>query len=1223
MKFVKPVSGIVGLSCILLLNFSASVLAVSKSTSSQSSVTQLSSATIPQVVSLVRQGKYRNANDILSKILINNRDNAEVHYWKAIVSSRIGDIISALKHIKRSLELKPQNRQIHQEYASILVKAGKYSDAEKIYSTLLNQATQPYEVKRIKRLLRLVEGQRLINESKLDEALTLYHSLAQMYPNEVLVYEALGFIYTDLGFWEDAESNYFRAAELEPNNAMIQRRMARMYGKMGDDKARRDRYRMAIELDPVGMDGQAAIQSLLMKGKEAVHKKQIAGAIAEYHSILEVQPENLMAKLAVAEAYTFDGQLNSAKMVYLGLLEKNSKNVEIKSQLASLYFNSDQIDEAINQYQEILEITQEGSLAVDADAKLNMLYGHKAEALSSSIKSEEDRQAAHAIVEKWVRAGRLDNAQWLINGVLKQAPDDEVALYWLGLAYEQRGQLESAMEMLSKSAWVNPQRIETRMAIARVSARTGDLQKAEATYRDVISQTRDKDKKQLAEKSLGFVIGESLVRNGNTKAALTHYRKMLSKSSRDVSILKRIADVYASVGDMKSANKAFKNIKKIRDAAKRENSLVKQGRTLAQNGSYNVAQKKLKKALSLNAENVEALYLLGMISAKQSNIENALYYYQQSLKLSPENITLRTEYARLLTNGGKLAEAEVEYKEALSRSSNRIQRKSISLLLGFVKGQQLIDAGEQDLALDHFQNMRIIFPHNINVLEALASVYVDLSFLEEAGDVYENVLRLSPNRVKTYVQLAVVAEKQENPLARIGYLSTALKLDPNGPHGTLASNLLLKKGKEYLDRENYDAALEEFDALLAMKPSHVEANLLTASVYEKKDQEGKAEKIYQKVLVLNPVDLETRKKLAEFYVKSSNLEGALIEYQKIYDMAPSTELGQNASAKLNFLYGRQAEKLSKNLRNNADRRKAVETAEVWITKERLDAAQWLLSSVTEQDPKLTRANFLLSKIHKQRGELNAALDYASKSVSLEPNNPEFGLEYANLLVSSGLLPQAEKAYVKVIALSQNDIYNRSQAERQLGLMVGERLSSVKKYRAALKHYRKLQAKNTNDTELMARVAGTLIKIGNLDEAEEIYLRALEIEPNNTTINVALAQLYKQKGENSAYLKQLRQAFLLDPTGGLGKEMVAELGLNEGMQQLQKRRWNSAVMAFNRALEANPNNIFAQVGISAAYLESGETSRAKSTLDRVMNLGASNLDTRLKFLFMKASYAMDQ
>ena len=1212
---------------IFLILYCPGLLALSTdndvSINSRDSIYQIRIDDLPKAIALIRQNKFSVAKQILSNLINRNQDNAEAHYWLAIAYSQTGEQGKALKHIAESEKRASHNRQVALEHARMLVNSGKYKEAEKKYQEILSQVQEKTEIRKIKRSLYILKGQQLINAHKLEEALKHYEAMLQMYPNEVLVMEALGYIYSKLEFWEEAEHYYITASLLAPDRVLIYRRMANMYEKMGDQEQKRFYYQKVMQIDPSGVNAKIVIQNLLRQGKEALYSGNIDDAFYEYLTILKVQPDNMIAKLSLAEAYEYIKDWEGAEKIYLELLEKHPTNLSVLSRLANVYFVMEDTDQAIESYQQIVDVTADSAIGRDATAKLNMLYVRKAQYLASHLETEKDQQSAYLAIQNWIELGRLDNAQWLANSIASQYPDNAIALYWLGILHEKRGELSMALFHLSKSMWRNPQDANTRLAYARVLSRTGELEKAEATYRDVIAQIKDQSKRQQAKKALGLVIAEQLVRKGKPRAAITQYRKMLKGNERDLSVIKRIANIYASMGDLENANNLLEEIKNIQIALKQEKELLSKGKMLVQQKKYTDAEHYLNRSLKLNPQNSQALYWIGYIYVQRGDLHNAIQFYNKSIKYAPANTTLRIEYAKLLVATGQLVAAEQQYAQILSITPNKSERKKIKYLSGFVKGQLLINKQSYDLALHHFQTMSIIYPQDENVLQVLAGMYQKLNFYEEAKEIYQSILARNSNSADSHIQLASIAVYEGNSEQRLIHLAQALQLDPSGKYGQLAEKMLLEKGREYIRHKNYIGAERELKTIINVHASHLAANLAMAEIYEATSLINKAENLYLKVLALNPVDLTARKKLAELYIRTDKLDDALREYQKIYDIAPSTTLGQIANAKLNFLYGRQSEKISKTLYTPADQKNAVSIAELWMEKNRLDAAQWLLNAVIEKNAQIPEAYFNLAMIHKQRGELHTSLEYLSKGVKLLPGNTDYALEFANLLARVGKTRSAEKVYLQVIASLENDTVKQREAKRQYGFLTGQRLTNNKRYRSALRHYVKMEHDYINDTEVMAKLAGVLIKVGRYQDAENLYNKALKIEPNNRVINVALAQLYKKRGNNKAYLKQLRQAFLLDPYAGLGEQLATDLGLRDGIRQLQKQHWNAAVVAFNRVLEANPNNVFAQVGISAAYMDSGYTNEAEKTLKKVINLENSHLDTRLNFLFLKASYALDQ
>jgi Flp pilus assembly protein TadD len=93
----------------------------------------------------------------------------------------------------------------------------------------------------------------------------------------------------------------------------------------------------------------------------------------------------------------------------------------------------------------------------------------------------------------------------------------------------------------------------------------------------------------------------------------------------------------------------------------------------------------------------------------------------------------------------------------------------------------------------------------------------------------------------------------------------------------------------------------------------------------------------------------------------------------------------------------------------------------------------------------------------------------------------------------------------------------------------------------------------------------LTRLSQLDRAEGLYLKALELSPTSDTIHVNLGTLF-----------------------------------------IQKKDWPSAIARFARAVELNPKSSRALCGLGLATLASGKIAEAKTHLNRALDLDVTNL-----------------
>jgi len=1205
------------LLCVVYIFF----IPVMSLASSQNSI-HVHTKPITQIISMVRQGDLENAKVSLLKKLELDSTNAALHYWLGKVYSESGAYSDSLSHLEKANLLAPENQEISLEYASQLSQQNKFQKAKELYKKILKQTEFRSEKTRITHLLKLVEGREYIHNGEINLALKHYQAMALMYPEDEHVLETLGNIYANLEFWEEAENYYQKTLEVNPNRQSTHLFMAKLYRKNGDSKSKWDHLTKVILLDSHSTNAEIAVNILLEDGKILESSHDMDLAIEEFNVILAVLPGNLDAQMAIASAYEKDGLFSKAESLYQKLENKYPNNIEIKIFLARLYTAFEKPDLAISKYQEIIKTAPDSPWTKETSVKLSRLYAHKSELLGANLDSKSKLHQAIDVISVWINDGRFESAQWLLDRVIRYHPKDAKAKYLQGLIFEQKGQLENALETLSQSIWLDPSLVAARTAQARLLSRLGNLKDAEAAYRDVLSSNNLLDNRKQIEKSLGFTIGEKFVRDGNLQFALAHYREMSGKYATDTEILQRIADIYVLTGDRKQAKLTLKEIKKIKVLASKGKKYFDTGKRLAQIGKYSEAEKQLDLALKIDSQNSELLYWMGYIAAQQLEFDTSSEFYKKSVELDPGNVLTREEFAHSLLKSGQIQLAKQQYKKCFNMVNTPALQKKFKRYLKYVEGQVLIDKGDLKTALTHYQTMSIMFAEDINTLEALASVMVKLDLLLEAKEIHERILRYSPSHTVSNIRLANIAGLLDDQQARRTYFEKAIQMDGQGV-GEIAEKILLQKAKQYIALKDYQSAQNELDTILSVKPKHIKANQVLADLYIEKGQYEDAKNVFTRLLALRPIDLETRVQLAELYVNTNQMDYALLEYKKIFDIAPSTEIGQNANAKLDFLYGLEAERISKDLLTERDQENAIEISKQWIQISRLDAALWLLTSVIENNPENIQAFYWLSILHERRGEFEIALAYIDNVLKMDNSNQSHLLVAANLNYRLGNLDAAEQQYLEVISTSQADVGRYNKAKRKYNFLIGSRLVSSGKLKTALSHYRKMQTKHLNDTEIMARIGSVLNKLGHHKSERKVYLNALRIDPGNKHINLALASLYKQLGKHKAYLKQLRQVFLVDPTGGLDESSLVQLRLEKGIKQLHRHRWEDAIVAFNRALEVNPNNLYAQVGISAAYKQGGELNKSNSSMNKIMQLKDSHLNDRLSYLNTNINYVFEE
>ncbi len=1164
---------------------------------------------------LIQEGQLRQAQEIFQQLAEKNPQNAETLFWLSVIASRNQDYQRALGYIEKSIEIAPESLHLQLQRASILAQSGHPGEAEVVLTGLLKQGKNKAEIDTIKRALAITKGSRLMKNNNLKEAERHYRQALKDFPRDLALLEALGQVLSRLERWDEAERIFHDSLKINPRPTTYLH-LAQLYAAKGDDKARRNSLRQVLELDGSGRYAKIAIDNLLAKGRAELKRNRLSEALMELNTIVAYYPNHIPANLALAQTYQQQRRFKLAEASLRRILAFKPDHHETRLRLGRLYYKVNRIDDAIDTYKQILNMAPGTDVAREADNRLNVLYVHKAEQMSEQLDTPENLNKALQTAQQWLHEKRLEPAHWLLNAIIDQYPGNERAFYLLGLVLEQRGQIDQAAQILARGAWLAPKNIDMLVAYARVLDRAGDLKSAEAIYRDAQALAADTPRQVLIEKLMGLTIGSRLVQEGQLKAAANHYAQLLEKMPEDAQIMSRLANIYLTLGQDKKAETIFNKIAHIEQLARQEKEAIQQGRQLLQQGKLEQAEQQLSQVIKNNPNNAEALYWLAIVYARQGRFDHAENSMRRSVELAPNNFKLLQNYANILLQAGQLDKAEKTYQTLIEQTRSKNERRKLKRLLLFVKGERLLQEGNLETAMDHYITMTLMFPRDVEVLEKMAQVYTALEFWDEAENTYRQILAIDARRAITHLRFARMYDKQGNQQERRKHLARVIQLNPASQLGRAALSELMNRGRQLTQQRQLEEAKAEFQTILSVLPAHTGAKLAIAKIYQRQQAYDKAEALYLQVLAIQPADLSTRAALAALYFKADRLDDAIKEYQKILAMAPNSDMGDEADTKLNILYSRRAEQLSNQLTNEASRQKAVEQAAQWIEANRLDPAQWLLNAVVEIDPGNASAHFWLGKIFQRRGQYEQAINHIGRSVRLSPDDLSRAAAYGEILTLGNKLKAAEAVYNNLLDRSKDPAMRRH-IRQQLGFVIGQRLVQARKYQEALRHYKRMQQRTPNDLDLLAHIADVHMELKKFSDAEKQYQAILKKQPDHQHALLQMAKLRQTQGKHKSYLRYLRRLWLVAPGEGLDTRSIDKLGLRDGITKLREKRWKEAIIDFQRILETDPNNLYAQLGLSTAYAQGERDQQAEQAFAKIINLDDGKLKARLRFLQLRS------
>jgi tetratricopeptide (TPR) repeat protein len=175
--------------------------------------------------------------------------------------------------------------------------------------------------------------------------------------------------------------------------------------------------------------------------------------------------------------------------------------------------------------------------------------------------------------------------------------------------------------------------------------------------------------------------------------------------------------------------------------------------------------------------------------------------------------------------------------------------------------------------------------------------------------------------------------------------------------------------------------------------------------------------------------------------------------------------------------------------------------------------------------------------------------------------------------------------------------------------VVSRSDLVEKYDPEPKYYRNITLPILKKIDTAVKLGEKHRENGNLDRAEEAFLRALSIDEQNAKANLGLGDVYVGKGEEDKVQEVLERLLKLDEAF----EATQRIELNRfGMSLRKSKMFDKALKLYFKALEIKADDEHLHFNLARVYYEKGETGRCRKHLMDAKRLNPHFAEA-LKFL----------
>jgi tetratricopeptide (TPR) repeat protein len=369
------------------------------------------------------------------------------------------------------------------------------------------------------------------------------------------------------------------------------------------------------------------------------------------------------------------------------------------------------------------------------------------------------------------RAGHYDRAVEVLEIALRQRPNDADCLFHLGNTYAAKGRNDQAVILLLQAHNAAPDRADILFALAHTSEEMGFYGDAASAIDKYLKLKPDDD---VARRERGFCY----VRGAKPELGLQDLRWYVQKYPRDPRGLYELAIAET----LQDRDQALVHLNQVLELEPNMTAArFARGMVYYQKGQFAESVEDLKLVLEAEPNNAQALDALGQNYMRLNQPEEALKVLARAVELVPKDAKFLTHYSRALLRLGRREEAEKVIAVFKTLGPEEGRRRPYGGLFEFLQMPQEEQFARYVMNLGRSINTN---PEDPNLRVRLGKALLHDGKAKEAIEAFRAARRLTS--------------------------------DPG---------ILAACGKTLLDWEQYEAAREFLEPVVAADPSNTDARV--------------------------------------------------------------------------------------------------------------------------------------------------------------------------------------------------------------------------------------------------------------------------------------------------------------------------------------------------------------------------------------------------------------
>ena len=298
--------------------------------------------------------------------------------------------------------------------------------------------------------------------------------------------------------------------------------------------------------------------------------------------------------------------------------------------------------------------------------------------------------------------------------------------------------------------------------------------------------------------------------------------------------------------------------------------------------------------------NIETLLQLAKYYSYLREYNSSEQMYERYLKLKPEDLDVRFNYAQLLSWNNELFLAKDEADILLAKNPEKTEYQLLNANIGFWMDENL------DRSKLLYEKVIKKQPDNKEALFGLAYLCLRINQIKDAEKYYATLLKDESISTKELEELLLSIELNQQRIKDeelYGYLASARKYDYENicdsaisdfekyfEQGGTNKNIYFELANGYQCIGNYDKAISIYDDLIASGLNDYETRKQRAKIIFWSGDSLNALREFRKLVSENPEDAESKLYLGDSFVKLKQYQSAREIYQEMLKESPESHI---------------------------------------------------------------------------------------------------------------------------------------------------------------------------------------------------------------------------------------------------------------------------------------------------------------------------------------------